>query len=49
MKRKYAIHKGRTVRIMAEAEGYAMARLRGAMPFIVAVKKLKPAGELKHE
>lgn len=34
------------VRVMARAEGYAMVRLKGSMPFLCAEKDLTPVGEL---
>lgn len=30
------------VRVMATAEGYAMVRRKGAMPFVCRVKELRP-------
>ena len=35
------------VRIMALTEGYAMVRYKGAMPFVVPVKRLRPY--IEHE
>ena len=34
-----------TVRVLARAEGYAMVRLKGAMPFVVSEKRLRKATE----
>jgi hypothetical protein len=33
-------YRGATIRVMAYAEGYAMCRYPGAMPFIMTVKEL---------
>ena len=33
--------RGRKAKIMAVADGYAMARLKGCMPFIVRLKEIK--------
>lgn len=34
------------VRVMARAEGYAMVRFPGAMPFVVSEKELTPDQQL---
>ena len=36
--------KDRTARVLAVAEGWAMARFKGAMPFVVSVSDLFPQG-----
>ena len=46
MARRYAIHIHATfgpheVRILAEAEGYAMVRRKGCMPYVASVKELR--------
>lgn len=33
------------VRVMAEAEGYAMVRHKGCVPFAVRLKELRPLGK----
>jgi len=43
MKKEYAVYAGNTVRIICIAEGYAMVRRKGAMPFVVKVKDLARA------
>lgn len=35
----------REVRVMARAEGYAMVRLKGCMPYVAPEKELHPLGK----
>ena len=57
MRQVPGVHGGRVVwvarpeevRIMAEAEGYAMVRRKGCVPFVVQLKELEFAGSAMKE